>query len=98
MTVGILTFELHLPGAHSLKDKRQVVRSLKEGLRARHNVAVKEMGENADLWQRATIAVVTIAEGEEAARRILDTVLREAESRVAGHVVSPQLDFLEAWA
>ena len=61
MTVGVLTFDLHLPQARSLKDKRQVVRSVKERLRARHNVAVSELEEHADVWQRASLAVVSVA-------------------------------------
>jgi uncharacterized protein YlxP (DUF503 family) len=43
VTIGFCTFELHLPAARSLKDKRQVVRSVKERLRARYNVAVVEV-------------------------------------------------------
>ena len=57
MVVGLLTLEIHLPDAHSLKDKRQVVRKLKERLRARFNVAVAEL-DHQDLWQRATVGVV----------------------------------------
>ena len=56
MVVGLLALEIHLPDAHSLKDKRQVVRKLKERLRARFNVAVAEL-DHQDLWQRATVGV-----------------------------------------
>ena len=43
-TVGVLTLELHLDGAHSLKDKRHTVKSLKDRLRSKFNVAVAEIG------------------------------------------------------
>ena len=56
MVVGIVRFELHLPGAQSLKDKRQVVRSLKERLRERVHASVAEV-EFQDLWQRAAIGL-----------------------------------------
>ncbi len=43
MPVGLLTLEIYIPDAHSLKDKRQVIRSLKDRLRSRFNVAVAEL-------------------------------------------------------
>jgi hypothetical protein len=43
MPVGLLTLELHIADAQSLKDKRQVLRSLKDRLRAHFNVAVAEL-------------------------------------------------------
>jgi len=43
MPVGLLTLELHIPDAQSLKDKRQVLRSLKDKLRREFNVAVAEL-------------------------------------------------------
>ncbi|MCL4821540.1 MAG: DUF503 family protein [Vicinamibacteria bacterium] len=59
MVVGLLTLDLHFPGAQSLKDKRQVLRSLETRLRNKLNVAVAEVGER-DLWQRAQVAVVSV--------------------------------------
>ncbi|HVR69422.1 MAG TPA: DUF503 domain-containing protein [Vicinamibacteria bacterium] len=59
MVIGLLTLELHFPGARSLKDKRQALRSLETRLRNRFNVAVAEV-EHQDLWQRARLAVVSV--------------------------------------
>ncbi len=55
--IAFLTLELHIEAAQSLKDKRQVVRSLKDRLRASFNVSVAEL-EASGLWNRATIGVV----------------------------------------
>jgi uncharacterized protein len=96
MTVGVYTFEIHLPGARSLKDKRQVVRRLKDRLRSRHNVAVSEMEEHAGLWQRAAIAVVSIASRREVLEALFDAVHRETESQVPGEVIETGCDFIEA--
>ena len=60
MAVAIVTLRLSLPGAHSLKDKRRIVKSLKDRLRQRFNVAVAEM-EHHDVWQTACLAVVTVS-------------------------------------
>lgn len=59
MVIGLLTLELHFPGARSLKDKRQALRSLETRIRNRFNVALAEV-EHQDLWQRARLAVVSV--------------------------------------
>ena len=96
MTVGVYTFEIHLPGARSLKDKRQVVRRLKDRLRSRHNVAVIEMEEHVDLWQRAAMAVVSVATRREVLEQLFYAIHREAESQVPGEVIETGADFIEA--
>ena len=73
MTVGIYTFELHLPMARSLKNKRQVVKRLKDRLRAHYNVSVAEMEEHADLWQRAALAVVSVSSSRDALVRLFES-------------------------
>jgi uncharacterized protein YlxP (DUF503 family) len=60
MFVGIVRIELHLPGSGSLKDKRSVVRSLKERIRQRVRAAVAEV-DHQDLWQRAALGVAVVS-------------------------------------
>ena len=60
MTIGILTLDLWLPGVHSLKEKRRILKSLLTRLRDSGNYAAAEIS-GQDLWQSATIAVVTIS-------------------------------------
>jgi uncharacterized protein len=85
MPVGLLTLELHIPDAHSLKDKRQIVRSLKDRLRRHFNVAVAEM-EYQEVWQRSIIGVVTLSTAEQHVEESLQLVLREAD-RLLGPVL-----------
>ena len=59
MVVGLLHVELHVPGARSLKDKRSVVKSLRDQLRGRFNVAVAELDAN-EKWQRATVGIAAL--------------------------------------
>jgi uncharacterized protein YlxP (DUF503 family) len=54
--IAFLTLELHIEAAQSLKDKRQVLRSLKDRLRGSFNVSVAELEPSA-LWNRGTIAI-----------------------------------------
>jgi uncharacterized protein len=59
MVIGLLTLDLHFPGARSLKDKRQALRSLETRIRNQFNVSLAEV-EHQDLWQRARLAVVSV--------------------------------------
>jgi len=59
-TIGIATMNLWLPAAHSLKDKRRIMKSLLTRLRDSGNYAAAEVGDH-ELWQSATIAIVTIS-------------------------------------
>ena len=61
MVVGLLTVELFIPGAQSLKDKRMVLRRIKDRV-SKFNVAVSEVAHQ-DLWRRAALAVVTVEHG-----------------------------------
>ncbi len=61
MVIGVLHVNAHVPRAQSLKDKRSVVKSLKDQLRGRFNVAVAEVEAN-DTWQRAALGVVTVGD------------------------------------
>jgi uncharacterized protein YlxP (DUF503 family) len=94
--IAYLTLEIRIEGAHSLKDKRQVVRSVKDGLRAHFNVAVAEI-DPSDAWQRATLGVVSIS----GSRDYLDGLMRNVEhhaTRVAnnsgGEITDSFVDFL----
>lgn len=74
-----MVWELHLPAAQSLKDKRAVVKGLKDRLHHRFNVSVAETDHH-DLWQRAELAASVVSTDRLHAER----VLREADRLVAG--------------
>ena len=79
MIVGITVWELHLPASQSLKDKRSVLKSLKDRLHQRFNVSVAETAHQ-DLWQRAEITAAVVSTD----RHHAESVLREADRLVAG--------------
>ena len=93
MSVGLLTLELHLAEAQSLKDKRQVLRSLKDRLRAHFNVAVAEL-DFEDTWQRSVIGVVTLANEDHHVEETLQRVLAEADNLLGPLVVSHSVELL----
>lgn len=96
MAIAFLTVELRIEAAHSLKDKRQVVRSMKDKLRQKFNVSVAEI-EATDLWQRATIGVVSISDSRDYLESLMSSVEHHA-SRLAdqtgAEVVDSFVDFL----
>jgi len=93
MPIGLLTLEIHIPDARSLKDKRQVLRSLKDRLRGQFNVAVAEL-EHQDVWQRAVVGVVSLSNDEHHLRESLDRVASEAERLLGRDLVSQDLEIL----
>lgn len=93
MPVGLLTLELHLPDARSLKDKRQVLRSLKDRLRSQFNVAVAEL-EHQDLWQRSLVGVVTLSNDAHHLEESLQAVLAESERLLGRDLVHHELEIV----
>lgn len=75
MFVGIARYDFLVPASGSLKDKRQVVRSLVAGLRAKFNVSIAEV-DHQDLRQRGAIAVSCVSESSFHAKRMLHEVER----------------------
>ena len=75
MPVAQLTLELRIEHAQSLKDRRQVVRSLKDQLRQGFNISVAEMDE-AVLWQSATLSVVAISRSRDYLHGLIEEVER----------------------
>ena len=75
-SIGVIILELRLDDAHSLKDKRHYVKSLKDRLRGKFNVAVAEI-DYQDLWQRGLIACVTVSASRPHAEQVLQNVERK---------------------
>ena len=92
MPVGVLTLEIQLPYAHSLKEKRAVLRKMRDRLRARFNVAVAELDQQ-DAWQRATLGIVSISNSQELLDSVFRQVLAESERILGDDVADYSLDF-----
>lgn len=85
---------IHLAASHSLKEKRQVVRSLVDRLRRQFNVAVAEVEEQ-DTWQTAVLGLTVVSnEAGHAARQLERIVESIEESRLDAEVVDRQVEVL----
>ena len=94
MPIGLLTLEIHIEDAQSLKDKRQVLRSLKDRLRARFNVAVAEL-DHQDLWQRSRVGVVSISNEGKHLEESLSAIAAESERVLGRDLVSQEIEYFE---
>ena len=90
--VGLLSVDLHLSGARSLKDKRMVLRSIRDRLR-RLNIAAAELAHH-DLHQSARLGIVAIATTRDGVDRSLGAALDEIERRDPGIVAATDVEWL----
>ena len=90
--VGLLSVELFIPHAHSLKEKRMVVRAVKDRLK-KFNVAVSEV-DHQDVWQRAELGIVAISNGRAHVDEVLSQTLDEIERTHPGLVTRTSTELL----
>ena len=92
MAVVLLTVDFHFPFAQSLKDKRMILRGVKDRTK-KFNVSVAEV-EHQDLWQRATLAVAVVATDGVHAERELQAVVSEIERHEPGLITRTEIEHL----
>jgi uncharacterized protein YlxP (DUF503 family) len=91
--IALLTLDVHIPEAHSLKDKRMVVRRLKDRLKSNFNVAVAEV-EHQELWQRSQISVVTVGSDDSSVRQTLEHALLDAERSTPECIIQGTIEII----
>jgi len=91
--VGLCTIELFIPDSQSLKDKRQVLLSLKDRLHQKFNLSVAEVGEQ-DLWQKAVVGLACVANDGRYVNQVLDQALSMIRSNPAIEIVQSRIELL----
>ncbi len=90
MFIGCLQVELLIPDSTSLKEKRMVVKSIKQRLQNKFNISVAEI-DHQDLWQRATLGIAMVSNENkhvtQAMNRILDFIDDQDNSQVIDHQI-----------
>ena len=89
--VGLLTVDLFVPEAMSLKDKRQVIRSILDRAAARFNVSVAEI-DRLDNKRRASLAFACVANETARVRKVLGSVLRLVEDELRAEVLDSAIE------
>ena len=91
--IGVLTIEIEIHEAQSLKDKRRVVKSLKDRLRNKFNVSVAETGD-LELWNRSILTVVTVSKDRLYADQLLQAVEKDAADCLGPGLTGAILEWL----
>mgnify|MGYP001599035511 CR=1 FL=1 len=94
MYVGVATFELHIPHSGSLKEKRSVVRSLRDRLRAKFEISVAEVALN-DLYQRARLALAMVSGDSTVIERAFASALELVESQSDGEIIGWEQELIQ---
>jgi uncharacterized protein YlxP (DUF503 family) len=92
VVVAVRSWELHLAGCQSLKDKRRVVKSLKDRLHHRFNVSAAEV-DYQDSWQRAALACSVVTTDRRHAEEVLGSCDRLIAGEPLAHVISSEVVF-----
>jgi uncharacterized protein YlxP (DUF503 family) len=91
--VGLCTVELFIAESQSLKDKRQVLLSLKDRLRQKFNLSVAEI-DGQDLWQKAVLAFACVANDGRHVNQVLDQALNLVRSQTVAEIVQSRIELL----
>ncbi|MDY6794206.1 MAG: DUF503 domain-containing protein [Actinomycetota bacterium] len=91
MFIGTLRLELYMPQCGSLKEKRQVIKSIIDRTHSRFNVAIAEVGKN-DLWQVSSLGVACVGNSELSVRRTLGQVNRSIMATGKAEILESPLD------
>ncbi len=91
--VGLCTVELFIADSQSLKDKRQVLLSMKDRLQQKFNLSVAEV-DGQDLWQKAVLAFACVANDGRYVNQVLDQALNLIRSNPAIEIVQSRVELL----
>jgi uncharacterized protein YlxP (DUF503 family) len=93
MIVGVIVWELEVHGCQSLKEKRSVLKSLKDRLHGRYNISVAETGHQ-ELWQRAELSACVVSNARRHAESVLDEADRLVNAEPRARVMQTQRSFV----
>lgn len=91
--MGIMTVEIFIGEANSLKEKRRVLKSIVDRARSKFNVSISEV-DNQDLWQRATLGVAAVSNESGHVSQMLDAVIRSIDSNGGAELINYSIEIL----
>jgi len=93
MLIGAMQIELLIPDARSLKEKRMVLKSVKQRLQNKYNISVAEI-DHQDLWQRALLGIAMVANEKRFLNEALDKILNFVDDQDQAQVIDHQIEIL----
>lgn len=93
MIIGYLSLEIYLPYSHSLKEKRQRLKRIRDRLRKKYNVAFAEL-DFQNKWQRSKIGIVTINNQRTLIEKIFNQIIQDVTDTIDGEIIQTQQEYL----
>ena len=93
MIVGLLTLDLHIPEANSLKSKRMVIKSLTDRIKNKFNVSVAEVDAN-NLWQRSVIGIAYVANETLIINKVFEKIRTQVLSTHSVELIDSTMEML----
>ena len=93
MIIGYLSLEIYLPYSHSLKEKRQRLKRIRDRLRNKYNVAFAEL-DFQNKWQRSKIGIVTISNQKTLVEKIFNQIIQDVMDNIDGEVTYTRQEYL----
>jgi len=93
MLIGVLIIDLYLPTCNSLKEKRSILKRIKDRVRNSFNVSISELDEH-DIWRRAQLGIACISNDGKDANSVLTKVVNFIESQDLVEILNYKINFL----
>jgi len=93
MVIGVLTIDVGIPGAFSLKEKRMIVNRIRDRVKHRYNVSIAEVDDN-DIWNSACIGIVAVSNDQGHLNEMLSKVVAFIETIRDCHIEDYQMEFI----
>lgn len=93
MIVAVLTVDLYLPGSISLKDKRAILRQLKDRLANKFNISIAEV-DHLDKWQRAQLGIAQVSNDYKFLEKSMNTILQVIDENGTVEVTEHLIEYL----
>jgi len=93
MVIGFLSLEIYFPYSHSLKEKRKILKSFRDRVKNKSNVAFAEL-DYQDKWQRTRIGIVTLNSHKKPVESLLNKIIADAEENIDGEIYNSQIHYL----
>jgi hypothetical protein len=93
MVIGLLSLEIYIPYAHSLKEKRQRLNKIKDRVKKRYNIAFAEL-DFQDKWQRSKIGIVTLNNHKSVIEKMFQKIMQDVEENIDGEITQSQIEYI----
>jgi hypothetical protein len=92
MVIGVGTVDLFIPASRSLKEKRHVIKSVKDRIKNQFNVSVAEV-DHQDKWQRATLGIAQVSEKQQYIDETFQKIFNLIDQQVEVQVINRVIDY-----